>query len=315
MPPRNGEFRTLEDALQGAGVPHQPRNARGWVHVDCVWCGKGDHLGLHAETGVAKCYVCGVHPKIPTLSRVLRVGEAEAAHVLELFQHRGTRAGFRGGGRATPAGVYIPPCGLLGGALTPPHIQYLEERGLDVGELLNTWGVGSVGPLGGSVANRVFIPTVFGGEEVSWQARTIFRDVRPKYLSASPAQERIPHKSIVYGWDHAEREGWAVVVEGAVDVWKLGPPAVHTFGVQWTWAQVELLSRLTRVVVMYDREDDRGLAEGVERQARTLAEALAVLGVDAEVANLPVGVHDAGELPLDEARGLMKELSHAQRQQ
>jgi hypothetical protein len=184
----------------------------------------------------------------------------------------------------------------------------LRTRGFDTEELVKLWDVKSIGCLGGMYANRILMPTVLDGVPVSWQTRTVKGEsVQGKYLTAPPSHEAVFHKTLVYGMDYAKRAGMAVVVEGVMDVWKLGPGAVHTFGVQWGDGQVKMLAELERVFVMYDNEEDVLKRREVRKSARALAYALTGLGVEVECVWLDK-YHDAGDMPLHKARRLMSGL-------
>jgi DNA primase len=183
------------------------------------------------------------------------------------------------------------------GELSQYQVHYLTRRGLDIDELVTLWELAGIGPHGGQWRNRIFIPTFLNDRMVSWQTRSISTapDVA-RYLSAPANMSVLNNKKLVYGYDQACRRGdSAVVVEGPVDVWKLGPGAVHTFGTTWTAAQMTVLCRFKQVVVMFDCENKAQI------QAEQLAESLAGLGVVSFTASLS-GVKDAGEMPTKEAR-------------
>jgi DNA primase len=75
-----------------------------------------------------------------------------------------------------------------------------------------------------------------GGETVSWTTRAVGTDPR-RYISASPEQEKVNHKTLLYG---EELAGHAiVVVEGPIDAWAVGPGAVAIMGLQTTPKQIE----------------------------------------------------------------------------
>jgi len=289
----------FERLLQSRGT----LNNRGFYDPDCPVCGKVGHLGVHRETGACSCWVCGKQKKIPTLARLLGMDEPKVRSLLrkkvqiEIPQRKQVEKA---------KGTYQEPRGVI--PLQTCHAQYLMNRGLNIQELEDTYCVSSINYMGGLFANRIFIPTHFEGERVSWQTRSVMNSVKNKYMSAPKDMESVNHKSIVYGWDWAEAIGKAVVVEGVVDVWKLGLGAVHTFGVEWTLDQLILLSKLKKVFVMYDNETDPRKKQAVDKQANTLAESLSALGADVERVELSGMYHDAGEMPQDEARKLMRHL-------
>jgi len=187
--------------------------------------------------------------------------------------------------------------------LTKAHHTYLRKRDLCTEELILLWDVQSFGPTPSVpvLCNRICIPLIQDREWVSFQARTHWPDAAPRYWTCPSDEEGRFHKHCLYGWDYAKELDRVVVVEGPVDVWKLGPGAVHGFGSQLLPAQVLLLSTLRKVYFLFDSE------EKAQTIARGYCEALSMLGVDAECLEL-LEYPDPGDIPAEEAQDLMKEL-------
>jgi DNA primase len=89
-----------------------------------------------------------------------------------------------------------------------------------------------------------------------------------RYVSAKPAEEAMPIKSTLYGWDYVRHA--AIVVEGPTDAWRIGPGAVATLGTSYSKAQVLLLTNLPVRVVCFDRDNE------AQRRAKRLCCELAV---------------------------------------
>jgi hypothetical protein len=280
------------------GVQASPPNSRGWLSLDCPFCGK-PYLGWNVESQVFKCWYCNIHPIIETLMLLLNCSNVQGRAILSRYESSAIGDRSFGVKKEASASEVRWPAGT--GLLADWQLKYLQKRGFDSEQVASEWGLRGVGIAGGQYANRIVIPTHLKGEVVSWQARSISSGTKMRYLSCPMEWEVVDNKRLVYGIDKAEELKAAVVVEGPVDVWKLGAGAVHTFGTSYTTAQVKALSALSRVAVMFDNEPT------AQRQAQNLAEALAGLGVDAEVVCLCTG-KDAGDLPQDEMRSLCKEL-------
>ena len=77
----------------------------------------------------------------------------------------------------------------------------------------------------------------------------------------------MPHKSVLYGADHARHA--VVVCEGPIDCWAIGPGAVATLGTAYTQAQALALARYPVRAVCYDAEPD------AQRRAARLCQTLA----------------------------------------
>jgi hypothetical protein len=132
---------------------------------------------------------------------------------------------------------YVVPPGV--GNLYLLHRRYLESRGFDPDEIVRKWSVQGIG-IAARLSWRLFIPVSYQGRAVSWTTRSVSHDARQRYISASPAEELMNHKHIVYGADNCNHS--VVVVEGPVDAWRVGPGAGALFGTTWTSAQVTKLA-------------------------------------------------------------------------
>jgi hypothetical protein len=274
-------------------------NARGWLTLDCPWCGK-PYLGWQADSGVFFCFNCRGHPFGETLARLLGLGVAEALREASKYPSttRQKPLGVVADAEARKAPEAILPACC--GPISDPQRRYLERRGFeDVDGLAERWHIQGIGPSGGRLANRLLLAVRFGGHIVSWTARTIYRSVEPRYLSAPAACEALPIKSVVYGWEFVTTA--AVVVEGPMDALKMGPGAVATFGTAWTPAQLMLLSGLQRVAIVFDSEP------AAQRNAQGLARALSIMGVETEVVT-EIRAKDPGEMSERDAGALRREL-------
>lgn len=149
-------------------------------------------------------------------------------------------------------GLLKPPKGVE--PMLPAHRRYLRSRGFDPESLERLWGLQGIGP-GYPLQWRVYIPIYDPfGQQVSWTTRKL-TDNGLRYRSASPDEESVSHKSILYG-AHLARQS-VVVVEGPADAWAIGPGAVATLGVAYTRLQaIELATRYPMRVVCFDASSD-----------------------------------------------------------
>jgi hypothetical protein len=147
------------------------------------------------------------------------------------------------------------------------HKLYLLRRGFDPDVLQEQWELEGIGRHGGDLSWRVYIPIIFRGERVSWTTRAIGEKVKHRYLSASAEQEAYNHKELIYGIDHCRHS--IVAVEGPADAWNVGPGAGCLFGIDFTPAQVLLLSQFPIRIICFDSSPD------AQRRAEELCEQLA----------------------------------------
>ena len=213
----------------------------------------------------------------------------EAAAALECVQV----AQIAPDGARKPRGGMKYPSGLRG--LYGLYSEYLRGRGLDSDVVGSLWGAMSGGSIG-RLAWRIWIPIRnAAGVDVSWTARAI-GGREPRYISASPEEEAVDHKSLLYGEDLAGHA--IVVVEGPLDAWRIGPGAVATLGLQVTPEQVSRIGGHPVRAICFDRE------RAALRRADKLASLLAQSPGDTYVVELETGDDpaDADDEEVDEIR-------------
>ena len=268
--------------------PH--RHVRhGWVGVDCPVCSPSTgkfKLGFELATGRAICWTCGSRDRVAIIATLCRVDWATAA---ELWR---THPKYRPA-RLTPSrGLLKVPSGV--DMLHPAHFNFLEFRGFVPEVVVAEWGVGGIGP-GYRLQWRLYIPIHDElGEVVSWTTRAIGSSPQ-RYISASPEEEAVPHKHILYGAHHTRHA--IVVVEGPLDAWAIGPGAVATLGVNYSQQQLAAMAVCPIRVICFDAEP------AAQRRAGKLCSDLAAF--PGETANV---VLETGKDPADADQAELQEL-------
>lgn len=214
----------------------------GWVQLrTCPFCSSDNyHFGFNRAQQYFACWRCGGHGPAKTLKAL----GASPDLIRQFFQSRK----YQFFPTERPAGKLVEPKGR--GPLKRVHREYLRSRGYDPDLLANLWDLEGIG-LSPRLAWRIYIPVVQQGVRVSWTTRAIGK-VPQRYLSASPAEESVPHKHCLYGADLCGH--CVVIVEGPADAWRIGPGAVALFGTGYTTAQVRRLSRFPFRYVLFDNE-------------------------------------------------------------
>jgi DNA primase len=107
-------------------------------------------------------------------------------------------------------------------------------------------------------------------------------------------------KDYLYGYDSCVGDS-VVVVEGITDVWRLGMGvAVATLGTQTTLAQISLLRKFKKVIILFDRGED------AQKEADKIKQTLLVLGVSVVNEHLPEGVEDPADMFDDQVEDFLK---------
>ncbi|MBU2685839.1 MAG: hypothetical protein KKF27_21570, partial [Gammaproteobacteria bacterium] len=236
---------------------------------------------------------------------VLKLPPAEATKLLRQY-------GWRSRARTKPQDPFqksqpIHPTSLSLPAESRPisqrHRDYLITRNFDPDQIVEVWGVLGTTHLG-THPQRIIIPIIFENRLVSFTSRDITGRALAKYMSCPLEDEVVQHKHILYGLDQAQGVQTAIIVEGPIDAWRLGPGTVATFGIEYTISQVKLLAeRFSKLFVLFDN-DPQAQAKGEQ-----LALELHSLGKDALLVELPeAGSNDPGGLSPEEAQALKKDL-------
>lgn len=286
----------IGEVLDQLGIDHvgnEHRHGRsGWRNIDCPFCDDGSrkkHLGINEQRLSATCWNCGPHYLPKALSLAC---DRPIDAVLELI--RGVDATYRKIVRET--GTYKEPP-MISETLSERHKQYLQRRfrksRWNIQELISLWDIRSIG-----FAKRckwsLFIPIHHNGKPVSWTSRSIQKDVRARYISASPQEESISHKEILYGEDYVRHS--VIVHEGPLDVWATGPGAVATLGTSFTSNQVERIARFPYRYVCFDTSPE------AQQRANQLCNQLAPF--PGTTSNVTLDAEDAAEAHFDELQEL-----------
>lgn len=273
-------------------------NTRGWINVPCPFCvgNPGWHLGYEIANNRFKCFRCGSHTAFDVVHALLNCSTGEAATVLAKYKGRPTMRVEATGRRKQLKAIKWP---LGCGPLNDAHKAYLKSRNFNPLDLEEKWGLRGTGPIG-PYKFRIIAPIHFQGVFVSYQGRDITGKSQMPYKACRAEDESRPHQDCLYGLEHVVG-GCVVVVEGIVDVWRLGYGAAATFGIEFTKQQVILLSRFERRYIIYDNETQ------AQNKAHELAASLSALGGESYILNFDVA--DPAEMSQRAADLLMKNLT------
>ena len=183
------------------------------------------------------------------------------------------------------------------------HRKYILSRGYSPKKIQKVWGQLYGTGFYGAYKYRLIIPIIFNGKLISYQGRDITGKQELRYKNCPKPQEVKHIKDVVYGYDQAYGGDSVVVCEGVMDVWRLGPGSVATFGIDYTRKQVMLIGRsFKNRFIFYDSADRQALV-----QANKLAESLSIYPGKIEVIKCTES-DDPGELSDSSAKKIMKEL-------
>lgn len=236
---------------------------RGWVQTDCPYCSpdwKHFRLGFNLKSKYYTCWACGPHRFIDTLMMLTGTSFPEAKALVDSYDPMLLTP--RNIATLKKTEVTLPACL---GPLQEAHRSYLMRRGLNPRTIQDLWGVKGIGNAA-YLQWRLFIPIFYDLEIISWTTRSISDSAEKRYIAASEDDEKLPGKSVLYGEDYCKNG--IIIVEGPVDVWKVGRGAVGTLGLSYTQSQLLRMVNYPLRIVCFD-----STPEGQTR-ANTLCEAL-----------------------------------------
>lgn len=281
---------TIQEVLSKLRIPFLESGHKhsrvGWIQLEiCPFCNSHNyHLGYNLSTGYFHCWRCRGHHPMSVLVRLgLNHQEAQAFW-------KGQR-NFELPAEKPRTGLKEPKYGKLLGA----HREYLRSRGFEPKEISDLWQVGGLG-IAGHLSWRLYIPILLNDERVSWTTRAVGDGIQQRYLSASAGEESVNHKSLLYGADYCLHS--AIVVEGPVDAWRIGPGAVAVLGTAYSTSQVNKLLKYPLRVICFDSEP------GAQRVAKELAAQLS--GFPGKTLNVELDANDPGTASKKEVRLLRK---------
>ncbi len=285
----------LIEFLERFGIPFKREGehhhvTRGWYGVDCPFCNSAPgnaKLGFNLESRGVSCWTCGRHKFSEAIEALVQKPWKEVSPLLDwtdrLFQFTPSR---------NLRQRLVLPKGL--GPLSPAHRDYLAGRGFDPDELVKLWGLRGIG-LAAKLAWRIFIPATYRGETVSWTTRGI-TEAEPRYLNASPEQEKMSLKSLLVGEEYVRNA--IIVTEGPFDAIRIGPGAVSLCGIKFTQSQIARIAKYPVRVIAFDSDPV------AQERARELCQELC--GFVGKTSRVELDAADPGEATKREVTKLRK---------
>jgi DNA primase len=247
----------------GIRYSHSGKNvSEGNIGIQCPFCDDpSDHLGIHLENKTINCWRCGARgTAIKLIMKLERIGFEQALEkIASLTSHRKdltqNRTRFDSERRTGISTLTLPKESQS--VLLDKHRNFLIKRRFDPDHIFSKYDLRCVEH---SVdwQFRLIIPIKRHGRAVAWTGRDVTGQAPVPYLNAPKEQCVVPVKETLYNLDSVRDT--AIVVEGPLDVWRIGDGAVCTYGTKYTKQQILLLSSLRRVFVLFD-SDAKNLAK------------------------------------------------------
>lgn len=276
----------------------------GWIQINCPFCGSGTegwHLGYALESGVLHCWRCGKHSIREWLSQVLPSGQrSQISAILKKYQESAPLLPkLKSKTQEQRKRDIKPPAGLL--ELTQAHRRYLESRRFDPSVISDFWEAKGTTYRSGVWNWRIVVPIRNQTNRiVAYTGRALSAEARPRWRTSADDCIGMEPKKLLYGIEKADTKKGVLIVEGPSDVWRMGPGAVATLGIDWKVEQACILRKFERRFIFFDPEPT------AQKRARELANWLAPFPGETEI--LSGFSCDPGDLPPKKAEKIMKEL-------
>lgn len=274
----NVDIREVLDEIEVFYTEHGKNVSYGWIGTECPWCDdSSNHLGICLASPVVSCFKCGkkgnyisfISEILGSMGKALEVLQSNCPRELKTcIYDRKSRASHV----SLPKNAKKNP--------SKYHAGYLNYRNFNYQDLCGLYNLHFVGPVG-DWKNRIIVPILRNYRLVTFTSIDISDEtfIRYKHLSI---EESIYHaKEVLFGIEHTNKQV-CVLVEGLMDMFRIGPGCVCAFGTKVTSDQKKILSQFGKVVIAFDG-DDAG-----RENADTLASDLCIF-TDVEVLDLPEG--------------------------
>ena len=269
---------TFTELLKQYGVSYVTEGhhhcRHGWIQLDCPFCGRGTqkwHMGYSLDNNFLNCWRCGFHPVIKTLEELTGLQDHIVRKMLDnVLTSPPSKI-------KTVKGKLKLPKELTILSSRHRHQHYLNDRGFVWTEIEKLWHVRAIG-IAPKLAWRLFIPIYFHGQVVSWTTRSISDTAKVRYINAPPTDESMPIKSLLYGEDYARNA--IIICEGPTDVWRIGPGAVATLGVNYSPSQLNRMIQYPKRIICFDGDS------GAQKRAQRLSDDLSVFAGETFIAQI-----------------------------
>lgn len=223
----------------------------GWVEINCPFCPDPSyHMGINLSSCLYHCWICGARggPE-RLLKELLDISYSSAKKLIQEFDINRTEEIEE---KEEVEEIKYPK-GIFN-KLPSAHREYLIKRKFDPDLLMKKYKLKACLHTGDDFAYRLIIPIIIDNQVVSYTGRDISGKQKTKYKHLSNDKSIIQVKNCLYNIDTVKDK--VLIVEGPMDVWRIGDGCVALFGTEHTLHQLNTLfgKNLKEAYVMFDAE-------------------------------------------------------------
>lgn len=237
---------TIKDWLESIGVDtklHGTNVGPNDINIDCPWCGKDKHLGIHRTTGQLNCWACQFagEQRRPWLASLIMELEGlpyslAKTKALELIETSRDFSRDNGELFDRPSSTWLPEkCWPFFSEIKSDNQEasqslarkYMNQRGISDSAISNYKLLYTEVDLSGKQlwSGRVIVPYFEAGEMVCWVGRDYTESSALRYRNCPVEKSVRRPKELLYGLEEFKqmRLRNARIVEGVFDKFTVGP--------------------------------------------------------------------------------------------
>ena len=248
------DIRKYLDSLSVPYWEHGMNVSKGWIGTQCLYCDDShNHMGVHLYRKNFSCWKCGAKGSLTDLICDLEnVSYHIALQRIEEFQSN-TPQQPKERQPLEDDGQNILPFGWSP-TLTKTQKMWIRGRRYDPNIIQKQWGI-VAGPPTGRWGHRIICPVLLRSRTRSWVGIDASGTKSARYKASSVEESLTPTSELPYGINNLNG-GTVLIVEGILDVWRMGRGAIATLGTGISDRKIETLAalKINRYFIMFDSE-------------------------------------------------------------
>lgn len=287
---------TIFEYLDDLGIQYFTKGknvSKGYIGIQCPFCtDHSNHLGIKLDGSRIYCWKCGGKSLISLIQTLSDCSYREAKLLSEslIFDEIHEQEERK----------IITDIELMTDFFSPlsePYRKYLELRKFDPDEIEKKYLL-HYAKIYSRYRYRLIIPIIMSHRIIAFTARDITGKSKIRYNACM--NPLLPRSSWVYNLDRVKNV--MVIVEGPVDVWRIGDGSVAMMGTGFSNGQIEIIARRkpSRVFIIFDADDE------AQKRAMNLSCRLSAILPSVEI--IDIGHGDPGDMTEDDVRMLRREL-------
>ena len=234
---------------------HGKNIGQGSIGMECPFCqDSSSHLGIHLEKKVFNCWVCGEHGSILKLIRQInQCSYYETYRIIESYQEN--YQDFQKKEEKiveiiTEENILPKECS---NDFPQSYKTYLASRRFNPDYVIKKYSLKAC-PHWGDWKFRIIAPVFLNQKIVSFIGIDTTRQLTKKYKNCPNEKSILPIKQCLYNIDSVKEN--CVLVEGVLDVWRIGDGCVASLGTEITKEQISLLmtKEVKKFYVLFDSD-------------------------------------------------------------